>query len=140
MGLKLACGMDTGIDTHRFHEISSFVARASHRPVPPWKAVVGERVFSHESGLHTDGVLKDPVNYEGFDPSDVGLKRYIVLGKHSGTSGVVERYRDMGIAVNRQEAVFLLERVRTIAQRVKRPLKDNELRKLIASVNLKSAA
>jgi homocitrate synthase NifV len=57
MGLKLACGRDVGIDTHRFHEISRFVARASHRPVPPWKAVVGERVFSHESGLHADAIL-----------------------------------------------------------------------------------
>jgi homocitrate synthase NifV len=130
MGLKLACGIDPGIDTHRFQEISRFVARASHRPVPPWKAVVGERVFSHESGLHADGVLKNPLNYEGFDPADVGLKRYIVLGKHSGTSGVVERYRDMGISVSRQEAVFLLERVRSIAQSVKRPLNEKELRML----------
>jgi homocitrate synthase NifV len=130
MGLKLACGFDPGVDTHRFQEISRFVARASHRPVPPWKAVVGERVFSHESGLHADGVIKNPLNYEGFDPADVGLKRYIVLGKHSGTSGVVERFRDMGISVTRQEAVFLLERVRSIAQRVKRPLNEKELRTL----------
>lgn len=133
MALKLACGMDPGIDTHRFQEISRFVARASHRPVPPWKAVVGERVFSHESGLHADGVIKDPANYEGFDPAEVGLKRYFVLGKHSGTSGLVERYRDMGISVSKKEAVFLLERVRAIAQRVKRPLQDNELRRLYRS-------
>ncbi len=139
MGLKLACGMDPGIDTHRFQEISRFVAKASHRPVPPWKAVVGERVFSHESGLHADGVLKNPRNYEGFDPADVGLKRYFVLGKHSGTSGVVERYRDMGINVSRQEAVFLLERVRTIAQRVKRPLNEKELRMLHRKWGLKAA-
>jgi homocitrate synthase NifV len=139
MGLKHACGIDPGIDTHRFQDISRFVAKASHRPVPPWKAVVGERVFSHESGLHTDGVLKNPHNYEGFDPADVGLKRYIVLGKHSGTSGVVERFRDMGISVSRQEAVFLLERVRTIAQRMKRPLNEKELRLLHRKWGLKAA-
>ena len=130
MGLKVACGIDPGIDTHRFHELSRFVARASHRPVPSWKPVVGERVFSHESGLHTDGVLKNPLNYEGFDPADVGLKRHIVLGKHSGTSGVVERYRTMGISVSRKEAVQLLEQVRAIAQRVKRPLNEKELFRL----------
>ena len=139
MGLKLACGIDPGIDTHRFQDISRFVARASHRPVPPWKAVVGERVFSHESGLHADGVIKNPHNYEGYDPADVGLKRYFELGKHSGTSGVVERYRDMGISVSRQEAVFLLERVRTIAQRVKRPLNEKELRMLHRKWGLKAA-
>lgn len=139
MGLKLACGVDAGIDTHRFHELSRLVAKASGRPVPHWKAVVGERVFSHESGLHIDGVLKDPHNYEGFDPGDVGLKRHIVLGKHSGASGVVERYRDMGIAVSRKEAVQLLEQVRTIAQRVKRPLNEQELVRLHRKWGLKAA-
>ncbi len=48
MGLKLACGIDLGIDTHRFCEISRFVGKASRRPVPTWKAVVGEKVFSRE--------------------------------------------------------------------------------------------
>ena len=73
MGLKHACGIETGIDTHRFREMSLFVAKASHRPLPVWKPVVGERVFAHESGLHADGVIKDPHNYEGFDPAEVGL-------------------------------------------------------------------
>jgi homocitrate synthase NifV len=133
MGLKHACGIDTGIDTHRFVELSRFVARASQRPVPDWKPVVGERVFSHESGLHADGVLKNPRNYEGFDPAEVGLSRHLVVGKHSGTSGLVERYRELGIAVSRKEAVSLMEQVRAIAQRLKRPLKDTELRRLYRS-------
>ena len=139
MGLKVSCGIDTGIDAHRFPELSRFVARASHRPVSPWKPIVGERVFSHESGLHTDGVIKNPANYEGFDPADVGLKRYIVLGKHSGTSGLVESYRDIGIAVSRKEAVQLLEQVRSISQRVKRSLNEKELRMLHRKWGLKAA-
>ncbi|GLI38724.1 homocitrate synthase [Geobacter hydrogenophilus] len=133
MGLKLACGIDPGIDTHRFHEISRFVGRASQRPVPPWKAVVGERVFSHESGLHADGVIKDSRNYEGFDPAEVGLRRHIVVGKHSGSSGLVERFRQMGIELSRQEAGGLMDEVRDLAQRLKRPLSDGELRALHAS-------
>lgn len=130
MALKHACGIDSGIDTHRFVEISRFVGKASHRPVPEWKAVVGERVFSHESGLHADGVIKNPKNYEGFDPAEVGLARHIVIGKHSGTSGIVERYRELGIGISRKEAVCLIEQVRAIAQRLKRPLTDRELVKL----------
>lgn len=130
MGLKFACGIDPGIDTHRFVEISRFVGKASHRPVPEWKAVVGERVFSHESGLHADGVIKNPRNYEGFDPAEVGLSRHLVVGKHSGTSGLVERYRELGIGISRKEAVCMMEQVRAIAQRLKRPLNDGELRKL----------
>jgi homocitrate synthase NifV len=134
MGLKLACGIDVGIDTHRFREISCFVGKASRRPVPAWKPVVGERVFSHESGLHADGVIKNPRNYEGFDPAEVGLKRYMVLGKHSGTSGLIERYREIGIFLSREDASTLMERVRAVAQVAKRPLSDKDLLKLHKSV------
>ena len=140
MGLKHACGIDPGIETHRFVEISRFVGKASQRPVPEWKAVVGERVFSHESGLHADGVIKNPRNYEGFDPAEVGLSRHMVVGKHSGASGLVERYREMGVMISRKEAVCLMEQVRVIAQRMKRPLKDNELRRLYKSGNFRNAA
>jgi homocitrate synthase NifV len=140
MGLKHACGIDPGIDTHRFVELSWLVARASGRDIPSWKPVVGERVFSHESGLHTDGVLKDPRNYEGFDPAEVGLTRHLVVGKHSGTSGLVDRYREMGVTVSRKEAASLMDHVRGIAQRLKRPLDDSELRKLLVTGNLKYAA
>ncbi|WP_243373465.1 homocitrate synthase [Geotalea sp. SG265] len=130
MALKLACGTDPGIDTRRFHDISRLVGKASRRPVPPWKAVVGERVFSHESGLHADGVIKDPHNYEGFDPQDVGLRRHLVVGKHSGASGIMERYRSMGIHLSREEARKLLVMVRSAAQQNKKPLSDTDLSRL----------
>lgn len=127
MGLKHACGVETGIDTHRFREMSLFVAKASHRPLPVSKPVTGERVFAHESGLHADGVIKDPHNYEGFDPAEVGLTRSIVVGKHSGTSGLIERYRSMGILVDRAQAEPLLERARIMAGKRKRDLSNCEL-------------
>jgi len=130
MGLKLACGIDPGIETHRFHEISRFVGKASGRPVPDWKPVVGKKVFSHESGVHVDGVIKNPQNYEGFDPAEVGLSRYLVLGKHSGTSSLLERFKELGIILSREEAACLMEQVREKSQAARRPLKDRELRRL----------
>jgi homocitrate synthase NifV len=133
MGLKHASGIETGIDTHRFRELSLLVAKASNRPLPAWKAVVGERVFAHESGLHADGVLKDPTNYEGFDPAEVGLTRQIVVGKHSGSSGVIDRYKDMGIVISRSEALHLMDKIRRIAQQTRRPLNNKQLIKLYGS-------
>ena len=127
MGLKHACGIETGIDSHRFREMSLFVAKASHRPLSVSKPVVGERVFAHESGLHADGVIKDPHNYEGFDPAEVGLTRSIVVGKHSGTGGLIERYRSMGIVIDRSRAVPLLEKTRAMSCRRKRDLSNSEL-------------
>ena len=127
MGLKHACGIETGINTHRFREMSLFVAKASQHPLSISKPVVGERVFAHESGLHADGVIKDPHNYEGFDPAEVGLTRSIVIGKHSGTGGLIERYRCMGIAIDRKRAEPMLEMTRAMSCRRKRDLTNSEL-------------
>jgi homocitrate synthase NifV len=133
MGLKHACGIETGIDTHRFREMSLFVAKASQRPLPVSKPVVGELVFAHESGLHADGIIKDPHNYEGFDPGEVGLVRSIIIGKHSGTSGLMERYRSMGVTIVKKQAEALLEVARAISCRRKRDLSNRELMSIYLS-------
>lgn len=127
MALKHACKIELPIDSSRFVELSEFVGKASCRPVPEWKAIVGEKVFSHESGLHADGVLKNPQNYEGFDPAEVGLKRHMVIGKHSGRHGLQARLKSLGIVLDPKEAEVLLARVRRIAQEGKRLLSDNDL-------------
>ncbi len=133
MALKHACNTDLSIDTSRFVELSKLVGQASCRPVPEWKAVVGEKVFSHESGLHADGVLKFPGNYEGFDPAEVGLKRHMVIGKHSGRHGLLNRLRCLGIDLDPLEADVFLERVRNLAQWRKCPLSDVDLLRLYDS-------
>ena len=130
MALKVSCGIDPGIETHRFFEVSRFVGRASHRPVPAWKSVVGERAFAHEAGIHADGVIKNPNNYEGFDPGEVGLRRMLVIGKHSGSRGVMERYHSLGIDLSLEQAVLLLDRARSAAGLLKRGLNDNDLLRL----------
>ncbi|MEJ2197680.1 MAG: homocitrate synthase, partial [Desulfuromonadales bacterium] len=112
MALKHACHIDLPIATGRFVELSKLVGEASCRPVPEWKAVVGEKVFSHESGLHADGVIKYPGNYEGFDPAEVGLSRHMVIGKHSGRHGLQDRLRSLGIHLELLEADYLLAKVR----------------------------
>ena len=130
MALKHACHVDVPIDTGRFVELSKLVGQASCRPVPEWKAIVGEKVFSHESGLHADGVLKYPGNYEGYDPAEVGLSRHMVIGKHSGRHGLQDRLSGLGIDLDLLEADSFLARVRNIAQRRKRPLSDHDLLRL----------
>ena len=130
MALKHACHVDVQIDTGRFVELSKLVGQASCRPVPEWKAIVGEKVFSHESGLHADGVLKYPGNYEGYDPAEVGLSRHMVIGKHSGRHGLQDRLSGLGIDLDLLEADSFLARVRNIAQRRKRPLSDHDLLRL----------
>ncbi len=127
MALKYACKIELPIDSSRFVELSKLVGQASCRPVPEWKAIVGEKVFSHESGLHADGVLKYPGNYEGYDPAEVGLMRHMVIGKHSGRHALQNRFGRLGIKLETFEAESLIARVRNAAQVNKRPLTDRDL-------------
>jgi homocitrate synthase NifV len=82
--------------------------------------------------LHADGVLKYPKNYEGFDPSEVGLTRHMVLGKHSGGHGLQSRLQQLGIHLDNDKVNILLQQVRAISQKNKRCLADDELLSLVA--------
>ncbi|SNX53185.1 homocitrate synthase [Thermoanaerobacterium sp. RBIITD] len=127
MALKHVYKHDIGIDTRKFREISEYVSTASGRQLPSWKAIVGTNVFAHESGIHVDGALKDPHTYEIFDPDEVGLERQIVIGKHSGTAALVNKFKEYGRVLPEDEAKELLPYVRSLSIQLKRPLFDKEL-------------
>lgn len=127
MALKFVYGYETNIDTTRFREISKYVSQASGRELPIWKAIVGTNMFRHESGIHADGALKDPKNYEAFDPSEVGLERQIVIGKHSGKAAIINKFREYEIELSNEDAESMLELVRQTSVRMKRNLFDKEL-------------
>jgi homocitrate synthase NifV len=127
LGLKKLYGMDTGIDLMHFTALSECVAAASGRPVPWQKSVVGGGVFTHEAGIHVDGLLKNPDNYQGFDPVEVGRSHKLVVGKHSGTRGVMSAYASMGLTLSPVEARALLPDIRAFAERAKRSPADQEL-------------
>ncbi len=127
MGLKHLYGLDTGIDLREFSVLSDRVAAASGRPLPWQKSLVGEGVFTHESGIHVDGLLKDPANYQGVDPAEMGRQHRLVLGKHSGSRAVLTAYTKLGISLSRAQANILLPHIRTFATRTKRPPMAHEL-------------
>jgi homocitrate synthase NifV len=127
LGLRQCHGIDTGIDLRGFPELSARVARASGRPVPWQKSVVGEGVFTHEAGIHVDGLLKDPDNYQAFDPQIVGRSHRIVLGKHSGRRAVQLVMAEAGVAIDDEMAQMLLPHIRALAISLKRPPSNQEL-------------
>ncbi|NPV54025.1 MAG: homocitrate synthase [Firmicutes bacterium] len=127
MALKHLHGIDLGIKTERFRELSEYVARASARELPAWKPIVGTNMFAHEAGIHADGVLKHTSTYEVFAPEEVGLQRQIVIGKHSGTRAIIAKFEEYGITLDSQAANEILARVRAAAVNLKRCLFDKEL-------------
>ena len=130
MTLMYVYGYKGNIDTKMFREVSEYVSRASGRILPKWKAIVGDNMFAHESGIHADGAIKNPKNYEAFDPDVVGLQRQIVIGKHSGKAGIINNFKEYNIDLNDKEAQGILEMVRAASVRLKRTLFDKELVKL----------
>jgi homocitrate synthase NifV len=128
MGARHVMGVECGIDTRALPAISALVARASGRPVAAGKSIVGAAVFSHESGIHVDGLLKDRSNYELFAPEELGREHRLVLGKHSGAHGVRHAFARLGLALTDPEVPALLECVRAHAARHKREPSDAELR------------
>jgi homocitrate synthase NifV len=128
MALRLIMNHDVNLDTLRFRGLSEMVARASARDIPKWKAIVGRSVFAAESGIHADGLLKNPITYEAFSPEEVGLTRQIVIGKHSGKHSVKNKFlREYGIELDDQLASSILARVRSESISLKRALFDKEL-------------
>ena len=135
MALWRIHGVDMGVDMQRFPAISKLVAEASGRVVAANKSIVGEAVFTHESGLHVDGLLKDPATYENFDPATVGRDRQLVLGKHSGGHGVRYAYAELGIHLLENEALLLLAQIRQFANTTKRTPLADDLRRMYLEVS-----
>jgi homocitrate synthase NifV len=127
-GLRKLYGFQVDVDLTQFPSLSKKVSTAAGRPLSWYKSLVGEGAFTHEAGIHVDGLLKHPLNYQGVDPAELGRSHRLVLGKHSGTQAVRKIYSDLGISLSRSQALAVLERVRAFVQRSKRPPEVNELK------------
>lgn len=139
LGLKHLYDIEAGIDMTRLGDVSDLVESASGRPTSWQKSVVGKGVFTHESGIHVDGLLKDPDNYQALTPQEVGRSHQLVLGKHSGTRGVILAYQEAGLEISKHDAVMLLPYVRDFATRYKRAPKKVDLESFLYNLHLHSA-
>jgi homocitrate synthase NifV len=130
MGLKHIEGIDMGIKLDRLPILAAMVSKYARKSISQSKAIVGKEVFYHESGIHTDGVAKLPQNYEPFTPEEVGLKRSLVVGKHSGRAVLQQKLLHYGIKLNLKKADSLLIKVREAAIHKKGSISSKELLQL----------
>lgn len=129
MALRHLYNIETGVDARHFPSLSKLVARASGRAVAFNKSIVGEAVFTHEAGIHVDGLSKNPLNYQGLDPHDVGREHRVVLGKHSGSQAVRQAYAKLGLALTDVQAIDILARIRDHAVANKRSPDGEDLQR-----------
>ncbi len=113
-------GVRTNIDTTQIMRTSRLVSAYTGMVVQPNKAIVGANAFSHEAGIHQDGVLKNPLTYEIMRPETVGLtESKLVLGKHSGRHAFQTKVAELGFALNGEELNRVFERFKELCDKKK---------------------
>jgi isopropylmalate/homocitrate/citramalate synthase len=107
MALRCQYNQTPSLNYELLGEVCDLVERYSKVRMQKHKPIIGENAYSHESGLHVDGILKHLGNYENFDPETIGRQRRILFGKQSGTCGLrylfEDRFSDAQYATMLQE-------------------------------------
>ncbi|MGN0177156.1 MAG: homocitrate synthase family protein [Methanobrevibacter sp.] len=112
MSLRILYGKDYGFKTKYIKELSDIVSKHSGLQIPYNKPVVGNNVFRHESGIHVDAVIEEPLCYEPYLPELVGQKRQLVLGKHSGCRAVKAKMNEFDLEVSDEELIQIVREVK----------------------------
>lgn len=109
--------LDTKLEM--LYSISKLVSRLTGIYVQPNKAIVGENAFTHESGIHTQGMLANPSTYEPIAPELVGGIRRLAPGKHSGSAGIMATLTQMGLQPSEEQLKEIQLRVKTVGDKGK---------------------
>ncbi len=139
VALEKLYGRATGVTKSDLPQVSRLVAKASGRPVPANKSIVGDAVFTHESGIHVSGLLRDRANYQALDPLELGRDHVLVLGKHSGLSAVIHACAELGLTPDEFQARAVLARVKSHAVATKRIPSPDDLRRFVLEATLAEA-
>ncbi|MDN5344300.1 MAG: 2-isopropylmalate synthase [Clostridia bacterium] len=124
-------GRQTGIVTEEIYRTSRLVSSLTGMPVQYNKAIVGKNAFTHEAGIHQDGVLKERTTYEIMNPAMIGLvQNNIFLGKHSGRHALRSRLEELGFKLNETELDKAFTRFKELADR-KKEISDRDLEAIV---------
>ncbi len=130
MSLIKLYNLELPFKVDRIYRLSRFVGDASGIPVPLGRSVVGKHMFTHESGVHVDGVLKYPYTYESFMPDEIGASRRIIIGKHSGKHAVWDKLTELGIDVNKEQLLEIVSIIKESAESRKSSITNAELKQI----------
>jgi (R)-citramalate synthase len=120
MALEVLYEYPTRIKKEQIYQLSSLVSRNTGVPLAVNKAIVGEMAFTHESGIHAHGVIREPSTYESVRPEQVGRKRRIVLGKHSGSASVEAALHEMNYRADENQVKEIVKRIKQLGDDGKR--------------------
>jgi homocitrate synthase NifV len=131
-------GIETGVVLTELQPVAALVAAAAGRPIPVNKSIVGDHAFTHESGIHVDGLIKDRRTYESLDPGLLGRAHSIVIGKHSGSAAVAAMLDVLRLPFSSGEIARIVARVRSHALDRKEPVSNEVLKDIWRDVRRQS--
>ncbi|MBW2183050.1 MAG: 2-isopropylmalate synthase [Deltaproteobacteria bacterium] len=130
--------LETNIISEEIYSTSRLLTSITGVGVQPNKAIVGANAFAHESGIHTDGLLKDKITYEIMTPESVGVKKsIIVLGKHSGRHALRDELKNRGYELSDADVNKVFNRFKELADK-KKQLFDEDLETIVAEIVLRA--
>jgi 2-isopropylmalate synthase len=130
---KNELGLYTDINLKEIIRTSNLVRHLTGYTVAPNKAIVGKHVFTHEAGIHQDGMLKHRSTYEIMRPEDIGSEASkLMLGKHSGRHAFVKRVKELGFDLIEEEIEKAFDRFKDLAEK-KGEISDNDLKAILNS-------
>ncbi len=113
-------------------ELSKMVAKESGQEIASSSPIIGENLFSCETGIHLQGIMADPATYEPFDPRLVGASRTLLIGRKAGRRSIIATLARLGLPSLDESALSrLTRRVRSLAVDQQRALADHEIRRLV---------
>lgn len=112
--LKVAYGIDLGLDTTRLYSLSNLVGRLTGVKMPVNKPIVGDNAFAHESGIHVHGILNNSSTYEPISPESVGHSRRIILGKHTGANSVRAKLKEYHIDLDEEQFDNVFSQIKSL--------------------------
>ena len=126
-------GLYTDINLKEIMRTSTLVRHLTGYTVAPNKAIVGKHVFTHEAGIHQDGMLKHRSTYEIMKPEDIGSEASkLMLGKHSGRHAFVKRVSELGFDLKEEDIEKAFDRFKDLAEK-KGEISDNDLKAILNS-------
>lgn len=132
--------LTTGIDMKKLLPMSRLVSDTMRMVVQPNKAVVGDNAFSHSSGIHQDGFLKEASTYEIIAPEEVGADTSrIVLTARSGRSALAYRFKNLGYEFDRNQVDELYQQFLNVAD-AKKEVEDSDLKEMADKISKYSTA
>jgi len=137
MNLKRHHGV-TKYHTEKLFPLCKFVEQSSMVKITPNMPIVGENIFRHKSGIHQDGVIKNPLTYEVFTPEEIGTHRTIALGKHSGSAAIKYKLDELAVEYDEEEVEVLRHLINKLSIERKSPFTDDEFMHLVLRVKARS--